>query len=552
MFVLAAALAFLPPAAMVYWWNTAADTRLACLASLLYWWPPLTIAFAGGALAFRFTRRETGLSEWLRANGGGIAFSLAATIVLFLLVPPQLRVQFDETCLLGTSQNMHMGRQAVMTTGAIPFAGEPFALENMVDKRPPLFAFLVSIVHDLTGYRVGNAFVVNAAMLVLLLTLVFVAVRSRLGAPAALAAQLLVLAVPLVEVVATSAGFELLASVLLVATILAALDLIERPDDARLAAFIGCGALLAQARYESFVALVVIALVVLALTRGRLRPGRWVSWLLASCPTLLTPLFLLLQHARDPNFTPEAAGQALVAFAHLAAHLGPLLGAWFRPTIVGPLPGIVAIVALGALGWRIARGRVGCVDLVVAAPVAALTLTVLMWFYGDVDEPSALRLYLPLAVATPLAVVPLLRGRRVALAVSASAALLAGVRTWQLAAGHAFPELRTAALTRALDGVVARLAADPARTLWIGSPAQYLIVKGQAALSVQSAERRRRELDELRRAGHLRTVFVLVTPIDAAMAPAFGSARELLQRAPARIVDRVGGVMPITVYELTH
>ena len=60
----------------------------------------------------------------------------------------------------------------------------------------------------------SNAFLVNGALLAIALFLAFVAVRRQLGPVAAFAAQLLLLAVPLTAIVATSAGFELLAAVL--------------------------------------------------------------------------------------------------------------------------------------------------------------------------------------------------------------------------------------------------------------------------------------------------------------------------------------------------
>lgn len=43
--------------------------------------------------------------------------------------------------------------------------------DNYIDKRPLLYPFLVSLAHDLTGYRVLNAFLVNVALHPLLLGL---------------------------------------------------------------------------------------------------------------------------------------------------------------------------------------------------------------------------------------------------------------------------------------------------------------------------------------------------------------------------------------------
>ncbi|MEC8651893.1 MAG: hypothetical protein VXY92_04960, partial [Planctomycetota bacterium] len=462
------------------------------------------------------------------------------------------RVQFDETSLLGVSQNMHLHGRAVMTTGAIPFEGQPFPLENMVDKRPTLFAYLCSLVHGVAGYRVENAFVVNAALLWLGLFSVFAAVRARLGLAAGLAAPLWLVAVPLTSVVATSAGFELLATVTLALATIAALGFVARPDEPRFAALLGCGALFAQSRYESLPAAVLLGLLAAFAARGRFVMTTRCRWALAAVPTLVAPLVLLADHARDPNFTPEAAGRALVSFANFADHVTPFLSALFSPSPDNAMPGIVAIVGVLSLGMRVRAGQASKGDLLVAAPAAAITLLVLAWFYSDAGDPTALRLFLPVAWLCALAPLALARAltRRGALLTLGLAVALAGLRIRDVALGRAFPTLDMAALTTALDGVVARLPGDPGRTLWVGAAAQHLIVKGHAAVSVRTFQRLGARVSQLQRQGDLGALYLVETPIDRDMEPAFGAPRELLQRYPSEVVERVGGKMPVTVHRL--
>ena len=127
---------------------------------------------------------------------------------------------------------------------------------------------------------------------------------------------------------------------------------------------------------------------------------------------------------------------------------------------------------------------------------------------------------------------------------------LAPLRLREVALGRAFPTLDMAALTSALDGVVARLPGEPGRTLWVGAAAQHLIVKGHAAVSVRTFQRLGPRVSQLQRQGDLGALYVFETPIDRDMEPAFGSPRELLQRYPSEVVERVGGKMPITVHRL--
>lgn len=546
--------AVVPPVWLALVWNGLEQPREAWLGWALYLWMPLTCAFAALCFVWRFWGRESRLLERLRDWWPGLLLAASATLIVFWVSPPQMRVQFDETSLVGVSQNMHLQGLAVMTTAAVPSQGVLVPIENMVDKRPTLFAFLVSGVHALSGYRIENAFFVNGLLLVLGLFVLFAATRARLGLYAGLSAPLLVLSVPLTCVVATSAGFELLATVLLLVATVAALAFVDRPSDARFAGFLGAGMLLAHSRYESILAVLILGVLAAALSWRRYRPGRRVWWLLAVCPTLLTPLFFLLQHAQNPNFTPEAGGQSLASFAYLIDHLGPFLAGWFGSGMESAMPGWLAIVA--ALLWllRLAKRQATRVDLFAITPLV-LTVVVLAWFYGDVREQTALRLFLPLAWVSllPLLLSPLSRLvhiPRAGVVLLAASVAICALRLPFVADGTAFPQLPIATLTTELDRLVKRLPGDPTTTLWVGVPAQHLIVKGYAAMSVNSFERMGANIGQLQRQGDITKIYLLETSLDRDMESVFGSARKLLRQVPSRVVERIGGVMPITVYEI--
>jgi hypothetical protein len=407
--------------------------RLTLLARLLYWAPAIALGVALGA-GIGWWRAATAPGRILLRLWPGALAAIALVAVVVVAAPPTLRVQFDETSLASVAQNMHEQRAALMTTGAVPFDGALVRLENTVDKRPPLFPFLVSLLHDLTGERVANAFVVNAVLLGVGLLLVFAAVRARLGSVAAFAAQVLLVAVPLTDVVATSGGFELLATVLFTAVLLAALAFVQRPDGVRATGLLALGGMFAQARYESLLAFGIVLLLVLWAVRRRFVPDRGTVVMAVAQGWLLAPLLALLLYARDPKFYPEAGGAPLVAWSHLVDHAPSLVTHWFDPALTNPLPGVLAIAGAVAFLLRllqVLRRGPSFVDLLCVAPVAAVTLTALLWFYGDVREPTALRLFLPAAWLTALA--PLVRltsqSHRAAASVLLAAALaLAGLR----------------------------------------------------------------------------------------------------------------------------
>lgn len=529
------------------------EGRQAFEAALLYWTMPVVVLL--WALVGTWRLRAAGFrpGAWLRAAGPGLVGAVALVLLVVTLSPPVMRVQFDETSLVSVSWGMHAQRAAVLTTAAVPFDGEMLGLESTVDKRPPLFAFLVSVVHDVTGYRPGNAFLVNAALLGILLAMVHAAVRRRLGLPAAFAAQLLLVAVPLLDVVATSAGFELLAVVLLVGTVLAGLDCARAPDPVRQAWLLANCLLLANARYESLVAAVVVFGLVLRRTRGRgLGDGRC-RWLLALAPGLLTPLVFLFENARRPDFYPEAMGQPLVALQHGLDHVGPLLAALFAPGFAHAMPGLLAGFGAVACVVRLLQRRGGFGDLLVAVPALALTTISLVWFYGDVREPTALRLFLPIAVAAvPAALVCLDgNGRRWATAaLLLGAALFAGLRLGALQRGGAFPRLQIAAVTAAIDAVLAAVPGANARTLWVTCAAQHLVVKGRAAMPAEALRRRWDDVQQLLRSRQIEQVLLLGTPLDTAFAPQFGGLEPVLAAFRHQLVWQTEDDVPLSVWRL--
>ncbi|HEU4417598.1 MAG TPA: hypothetical protein VFT55_01590 [Planctomycetota bacterium] len=541
-----------PPAVLTAARSSQSESeRLLFEARLLYGTMFVVLGLAVVAGVWRW-RAGQGIRAAASRSWPGAVAAVVLTAIVFALVPPRMRMQFDETSLVGVSQNMHLQRAALLTTGAVPFEGGIVPLENMVDKRPPLFAFLVSLLHDVSGCRIANAFAVNAGLLATALLLVFAAARARLGLTGALAAPCLLLAVPLTSVVATSAGFELLAAVLFLLVLVAALDFVRQPDTVRWVAFLGSGVLFAQSRYESLLALGLVGVIVVtcAVWRGW-RPDWRARVALAICPGLLTPLVFLLLHSRNPDFYPEAGGRELLSLQHGLEHVVPFLAAWFWPLFDNALPGVLSVAAVLAYGLWLCRGRAGIADIVVAVPVSGVTLIVLCWFYGDVRESTALRLFLPLAWLTAQAplLLGVLFGRRVAVTLLGAAVVLCGV---QLRAVHrgAVPEHPVARLTEELDALIRELPHD-SRTLWVGTPAQHLIVKGHAALSAQSFMARGHDLEDLVRRGHVKTVYVLETPIDAAHAPAFGDVRAILDAAAeAPVVARSAGEKPIVVHRL--
>lgn len=534
----------LPAALLATHGSLAASERVTFLARLLYWTMPavLLLWVVAGVRRWRHERMSGG--PFLRRHAPGLGLAALGTGLVLFVSPPAMRMQFDETSLLGTSMNMHDSRIAMMAVVAVPAVGGPVVLDWNLDKRPPLFPFVVSVLHDLTGYRIANAFAVNTICLLALLWLVYAGTRRWLPVTAALAAPLWLLAVPLVAVTATSAGFELFAVVLLTVAVLAAIDFASAPSPVRLGWLLASCLVLAQSRYESvFVVIVLLALVAAGVRRWPM--DGFVRTLLVLTPGLLVPLALLLHHSRDPAFYVESVGKSLLSLGHGLEHLPPLFAAWFAPAIENPFPGALGIVSVAVLAWWLVRHRPTLVLGVVVVPVLAATAIVLLWFYGDVREATAVRLYLPVAVLGalgPLLLPRLVAARWLPAVLLALAAAFAALRLREVHADRVLPRHEPAQVLDAVDRALEQVAPAREQTLLVSVVAQYLIVQGYAAMPPTAVAVRTRGLA-------LREVLVLETPFDED-GPA--SIRALLASRQAQVVLRTGGEFPITVHRLLH
>ena len=548
----AVVMALLAPTASVVVWLQVPERHDAILARLLYWAMPPALLFAAVAGWLRLRGATATPLAWLRAQWPGLVLAVASTLAVAAAVPSRMRVQFDETSLYGASQNMCTQHLAVMTTGTELYQGRQVPVESTVDKRPPLFAFLVSLLHTVRGVRLDNAYVLNLVLLAMSPWLAFAAIRPRLGLVAGLCAPLLLLAVPLTTVVATSAGFELLAVVLFGLVALAARDFVARPEPRRQAWLFAVGVLFASTRYEALPALLFTAVLVAFGVRGQCRSVASTLGLLAVTPLLLSPLVLLLLHSRQAKFYPEAAGRPLLALEHLVAHTGPFLSHWFAPALANPLPGVLAWLAVVAFAVRARAGLLTMAERLFVWPVLAVTMLTLAWFLGDVREVISLRLFLPIAWLTALAPLWLVArfGDRAAWGLLALCLGLVPLRLATVARDEAMPAATAARVTAAIDELLRADQNDAATTLWVATPAQHLVAMGHAALSPDAFFRRAPNLQALRRQGDLRTILVLTTPLDAALAGGMGDPAAVLRACPHDFVMRTAGAQELAIYRL--
>jgi hypothetical protein len=402
--------------------------------------------------ALRLARsRRAVWTGWLARPGAGAAAVALGTLFAGWSDRFQHKILYDEFVIQGTAFVMHQMKQVSTILRAYNIWGTWLPIDLYLDKRPYFFPFLVSLMHDLTGYRVANMFIMNVVCAAALLALLYWFAREVGGRGPALLSVAAMAAMPLFGQNATGAGMDLhnLTMIALVACL--GVLYLRVPTDDRLTLFVLGAVLLTQSRYESVIFIFPVAFLVLA---GWFRAGRAIlPWPVITSPLLLIPY---AWHSRvvasEPVFMQLKPGQtSAFSFQNVAGNLrgdldflfnaGPgLANSWF-----------LTVAGLAGLGWlafcawkwlradpRPAVAPAVLVGLAFGAGIAAHFVVLLFYWWAKFDDLMASRFALPMCLAYAVlaaALVKGLSGRRV----SALAVGWVGLGVWLLVSG--FPAM---------------------------------------------------------------------------------------------------------------
>lgn len=344
-----------------------------------------------------FSRREMGVTL------GAIA---GLTLIAVLTVPYTYKVLYDEFVLQSTAWCLHELREVGATVLGYRVDGVFSTMQTYLDKRPFFFTFIVSLVHDLTGYRESNAFALNTVLMPVVLGLIYLLARRFAQHRAALGALVSFGAYSLLAQNATGAGMEMLNIVMLLLVMHLAVWFLRRPDEPRLAALVLGAVLLAQTRYESSLYVLPAALVIL---EGWRRSGKLILPAAAVlAPALLipyalhntylsgTPLLWELREGEASRFGYDFfAGNLVHAFRYLFSFSGSLPNSWWLA--VAGLPALAFAIAASLKGlprWKNASAEM--ITMVLFGGAIAANLGLLLFYYwGELDDPIVSRLSIP-------------------------------------------------------------------------------------------------------------------------------------------------------------
>ncbi len=359
--------------------------------------------------------------SWRRADWASVVVVAVGGMVLLAHESFGFKIVMDEIMLLGTSMSMHLDKTALTPLRGNDIQGAFVILEGIVDKRPLFFPFLVSLLHDVTGYRPANAFVPNGALTFIFLGLVFITGRMLAGRVAGWLGVVLLAGLPLLAHNSTGGGFELLNLTMILAALLLGVRWLDKRDGSSLTAFCFSGLLLAQVRYESVIFLLPVALLVGFVWLRERRP-------IFTWPVIFAPLLMVhypLQHrifdvrasawemGSKPGYTtpfsvtyiPENLEHALKFLFDEARNQPNSIVLSALGLIALPFFLLLVIKRLRSLGSE-PSASIAVIGFSIGFGLQFLLL--MCYFWGKFDDPVIRRLSLPTHLALVVAVLAVL------------------------------------------------------------------------------------------------------------------------------------------------
>ncbi|HXB01650.1 MAG TPA: hypothetical protein VNV15_02390 [Opitutaceae bacterium] len=370
-----------------------------------YWAVALTFVGFAVLLARQLPGREE-LLKLGKAHRAGLLCALLAGIYFQVDEPREFKVLFDEFVISGVARNMHFDREATYPGRAHYFDGHLIIMESGVDKRPFFFPFIISLVHDATGYRPENVFYLNACLAVILLLLVY-AVGVAFGGTRLGCLGLLVLAgLPLIAQNATDGGYELANLVMILLLYFVGSRYYRSSGAQGLDLFILTAVLLAQIRYESILYVLIVPAVVLCKWCQEKRIT--LTWMAAFSPGLL-----LMPLLANENFSAHTAyfqtnpGEAFLSPHNFSENARVAIFYLFNPSFDGTNSFLLSVSGLFGVAffllltgqkikqWFVQRDE-GIVLLFLFVLTCINTGMILCLAWGRWDDPMVSRFSLPL------------------------------------------------------------------------------------------------------------------------------------------------------------
>ena len=290
-----------------------------------------------------------------------------ATYLLLLHEPFTMRVFNDEPGHLATARAMAEERAVFSPQAGFDEAGAYATIQPSPSYRMYAYSFVVSVLHNLTGYRLENGFIVNGVAAYMLCLATFFLGRAIGGRDlAGYGALALLMTSPLLAQVANSAGYDLFNLCVLALYTLSCLYYSRKPGIGEgMNLCLALGLLLAYSRSESILFLFIFIGIFLCKSWQQRRIE--LSWMAALSPLLLLGPFAgrVLANNLSASFEEiyEQSTTGFFSASYILTNLQDYAGWAFSLTSADLNAYLISLlffilVPVGALAVLLSRGRI--------------------------------------------------------------------------------------------------------------------------------------------------------------------------------------------------
>lgn len=327
---------------------------------------------------------------------------LAGALYLYSREGGGFKISFDEEVLSNVAQNLYRDQLPLMRESTL----QGVARFEMIDKRPLLFPFLLSLFHTILGYEVQNAFYLNFCLTAAYLFLLSSIVKRVSNSTAGYFAIALACFMPLIGQNASGGGFDMLNISITLLVVWMAIGFWEKPGPESLTRLAFATALVAHVRYESSILGLPVLLLIIA---HWIRSKRiHIPLSLAILPLTYMPVIWQLRaiNANPQIFQYKVDGNGSFSFSYLADNLSRAYNFLLVPSdFYAGSPFITLIGTAGLLLFLAKRitdkhsvfeGNPVRVALAVMSiyPITHFCL-IMIFYFGQFDDPIVSRLSLP-------------------------------------------------------------------------------------------------------------------------------------------------------------
>jgi 4-amino-4-deoxy-L-arabinose transferase-like glycosyltransferase len=392
----------------ILWWGVEnAFIRIVFYATSLH----LILLFNSIRIHFKEKEKLT-LKDFLQIWAPSGACGIFFVVITLFGVGLEYRILADETNLLGSAMSLYIDQTYQNITEGTFYYDSFHITERVVDKRPPLFSYLITILHFLFGYHSYHGFVVNLVMAFVSGAIFFYIGRKYVDTIYGIMVVMCYASIPIVMIGMGSSGFEVMTAFFNTIAVWRTIEFLRNPTSFQLELVLLSLLAAAQGRYESIILTLPVGLAIISCLRR-------ITWHPSALRLLIIPyLFVPLnwqKHITSSINGGDPEGTMTFSLTYFSKHLIKFFNFWFDwrrleqpsnlPITLAAIMGFFLLTygAIRSIKTKQSNRILNWTLFLSFVSMALIIGAQLCYYMGDVTEPAMQRFTIAYAPALAFA-----------------------------------------------------------------------------------------------------------------------------------------------------